>query len=551
LSKDDENAFFADGVQDEILTRLSKIGDLKVISRTSTQKYKSAPENLRRIGQQLGVGTVLEGSVQKARDQVRVTVQLINASNDAHLWAETYDRKLVDIFAVQSDIAQKIAAALEARLTGREKRAIAHVGTTNSEAYNAYLQAVTLRNSQSERDAEKVIQLCTRAVELDPKFAQAWALLAGTEANKYFGRRSDEQFARAKHAAETAMKLDPDLGEAHTAMGSFLYYCMRDFDGALREFEEARERLPNDGYVLLFTGLVKRRQGKLDEALELHHRAAELDPRNQDIWVNLARGYRGGRRFAQAHEMFDRALAVAPGDQQILAQKAETYIAQGDLEAASATTAGVAYPFGNRGHGSQMVPLVFRRQYADAIAKLSADYAAAKGLPPISVAIYHAVMGQLRLQAGEKEDGRRFLLEAQRQFEMLREQGDKGAFLHQWLIRVVARLGDRARVEQEAVKTLAVTEGDAWDHPKTEAMVAEAFAIVGRRDPRDRAPRACACSAGDRVHHSRSSASRSRCGIQFAMIRAFRSSHPLHEPARFFLRAQAAECLSSRGGRMR
>src|SRR5207249_6470493 len=202
LSRDPDNAYFAEGIQDEILARLSKIADLKVISRTSTQKYKSAPNNLREIAQQLGVANILEGSVQKAGDQVRVTVQLINALNDSHLWAETYDRKLIDVFAAESDIAQKVAASLEAKLTGREKEDIQFAGTKNSQAYDALLHALALRNSSSRVDLEKQIEFSRHAVELDPNYAEAWANLALTEIyQSQTPCRSEEQKERARTAA--------------------------------------------------------------------------------------------------------------------------------------------------------------------------------------------------------------------------------------------------------------------------------------------------------------------------------------------------------------
>src|SRR5438045_1009705 len=186
LSEDKANAYFADGIQDEILTRLSKIADLKVISRTSTQRYKSAPNDLREIAKQLGVANILEGSVQKANDQVRITVQLINALNDSHLWAETYDRKLIDVFQIETDLAQKIASSLEAKLTGREKKEIATRGTTNPEAYAAFLHALSLLNRQGVSDLEESIKFSRRAVELDPNYAEAWCMLAFAESQKYF-----------------------------------------------------------------------------------------------------------------------------------------------------------------------------------------------------------------------------------------------------------------------------------------------------------------------------------------------------------------------------
>src|SRR4029077_18775177 len=207
LSEDKSNAYFAEGIQEEILTRLSKIADLKVISRTSTQRYKSAPANLPEIARQLGVANILEGSVQKASDQVRISVQLISALNDSHLWAETYDRKFIDIFQIESDLAQKIASSLEAKLTGREKKEIRGHGTNNAEAYDAYLHALALSNRQGTEDLEQLIKFGRRAVELDPNYAQAWCLLAVAESQKYFyPDHTEAQLARARTAAETAMR---------------------------------------------------------------------------------------------------------------------------------------------------------------------------------------------------------------------------------------------------------------------------------------------------------------------------------------------------------
>jgi TolB-like protein len=285
LSEGKANAYFAEGIQDEILTRLAKIADLKVISRTSTQKYKSVPTNLREIAEQLGVTNVLEGSVQKAADQVRISVQLVNAINDSHIWAETYDRKLIDVFQIESDVAQKIAAALEAKLTGREKQEIATVGTRNPEAYDAYLRALALRNKQGIENVEKLILFSRRAVELDPNYAEAWAVLGIGEALRYFfPDHTDAQLTRAGTAAENARRLAPDSADGHNAMGQFYYYCLQDFDRALTELEIAHERAPNDGNIFFSMALVKRRQGKLDQSIEMQKQAAKLDPLNEDIW---------------------------------------------------------------------------------------------------------------------------------------------------------------------------------------------------------------------------------------------------------------------------
>src|SRR5437763_3065931 len=335
LSEDKANAYFAEGIQDEILTRLSKLADLKVISRTSTQRYKSAPTDLREIAKQLGVANILEGSVQKSSDQVRITVQLINALNDSHLWAETYDRKLIDVFQIETDLAQKIASSLEAKLTGREKKEIATRGTTNPEAYDAFLHVLSLLNRQGVSDLEESIKFSRRAVELDPNYAEAWCTLAFAESQKYFyPDHSEAQLARARAATETAIRLAPDSAEAAGALGVFNYYCLKNYDAALAQLEIAHERAPNNANVLLGIGNVKRRKGLLDESIAVEQQDAQLDPLNEDIWVNIGRGYRGLRRFDEARTMFDHAHAIAPTDAEIAAQRAETYVAQGNLERA-------------------------------------------------------------------------------------------------------------------------------------------------------------------------------------------------------------------------
>ena len=261
LSRDPDNAYFATGVQDEILTRLAKVSDLKVISRTSTQQDQSRPGNLKEIAQQLGVAHILEGSVQRAADSVRVNVQLIKADTDAHLWAETYDGKLSEIFKVQSDIALRIASALEAKLTGRERNEIGAVPTKNEAAYEAYLRGLALDSAQTGEETEESRASLRRAVELDPNFALAWAALTKRESFRYFSKRTQEQLTRAQQAMEMALKLAPDASESHVAAASFYYYCPQDFDRALEWLTKARERAPNNAAALMLSGLVKRRQG--------------------------------------------------------------------------------------------------------------------------------------------------------------------------------------------------------------------------------------------------------------------------------------------------
>ena len=254
LSDDKANAYFADGIQDEILTRLAKIADLKVISRTSTQHYKSAPDNLPEIAKQLGVAHILEGSVQKSGDAVRVNVQLIKAANDSHLWADTFDRKLTDIFSVESEVAKAIAEQLRAKLTGQEEQVIAAKPTDNPEAYDAYLRglAYTLKTLPTTANALGAQKYLREAVRLDPKFALAWALFSFVDSRAYGTQSLQPTVAlreEARQAAETALTLQPNLGEAVLAKGYYYYSCLKDYDTAVRYFEQARQLLPNSSRI--------------------------------------------------------------------------------------------------------------------------------------------------------------------------------------------------------------------------------------------------------------------------------------------------------------
>src|SRR6266540_5067138 len=264
LSRDPDNAYFAEGVQDEILARLSKIADLKVISRTFTQKYKSAPENLREIARQLGVANILEGSVQKSGDIVRVNVQLIKAANDSHLWADTFDRKLTDIFSVESDVAKAIADQLQVHLSGREEEVIAAKPTDNPEAYDAYLRglAYTLKAGNAPANLLGAQKYLREAVRLDPKFALAWALLSNVDSIGYLSQSLQPTVAlrdEARQAAETALALQPNLGEALVAKGYYRYACLKDYDTAVRYFEQARQFLPNSSRIPEALAYVTRR----------------------------------------------------------------------------------------------------------------------------------------------------------------------------------------------------------------------------------------------------------------------------------------------------
>src|SRR6478752_4660282 len=314
-SRDSDNAYFADGIQDEILTRLSKIADLKVISRTSTQHYKSAPANLPDIARQLGVAHILEGSVQKSGDAVRVNVQLINAATDSHLWADTFDRKLIDIFSVESEVAKAIADQLRAKLTGREEQVIDAKPTDNPEAYDAYLRglAYSLKTANTSTNALGAQKYLKEAVRLDPKFALAWALLSYVESRGYITQFLQPTVALrddAQQAAERALTLQPNLGEAILAKGFYHYACLKDYDTAVRYFEQARPLLSNSSRIPELLAYVTRRQGQWDRSESYFTEAESLDPRDVDLLYQHALSYIMLRRFPDALRKLDQLLNI-------------------------------------------------------------------------------------------------------------------------------------------------------------------------------------------------------------------------------------------------
>jgi TolB-like protein/class 3 adenylate cyclase/Flp pilus assembly protein TadD len=343
-SEDKANAYFADGIQDEILTRLAKIADLKVISRTSTQQYQSKPGNLSEIAKQLGVAHILEGSVQKSGDAVRVNVQLIKAVNDSHLWADTFDRKLTDIFLVESEVAKAIADQLRAHLSGQEEQVITAKPTDNPEAYDAYLRglAYTLKSADTTANALGAQKYLREAVRLDPKFALAWALLSYVDAASYRNQALQPTVAlreEARQAAETALTLQPNLGEALHAKGYYHYACLKDYDTAVRYFEQARQLLPNSSRILESLAYVERRRGQWGRSESYFNEAERLDPRNLHLLTQHAFTYFHHRRLPEALRKFNQVLDIAPDDLDTLGNKASIAQAEGDLPRAAALLA--------------------------------------------------------------------------------------------------------------------------------------------------------------------------------------------------------------------
>jgi TolB-like protein/Tfp pilus assembly protein PilF len=375
-SEDKANAYFTDGIQDEILTRLSKIADLKVISRTSTQQYQSKPANLREIAKQLGVANILEGGVQKVADQVRVNVQLVSAQTDSHLWAESYDRKLTDIFGVESEIAKRIAESLQAKLTGRERQALAVQPTNNAEAYDAYLRglAYSLKGSNTPANALGAQKYFREAVKLDPNFALSWALLSYVNARGYMTMSLQPTLTlreEARQAAETALSLQPNLGEAVLANGQYYYACLKDYDTAVRYFEQARQLLPNNSRIPESLAYVTRRQGQWERSESYFIEAERLDPRNVNLIAQHAISYICLRRFPEALRKLDQILNITPDDVDTLATKAAIAQAEDDLPRASALLAPLHPAAGDaQAVEAQVYQAILERRPAQIISRL-------------------------------------------------------------------------------------------------------------------------------------------------------------------------------------
>ena len=339
LSSDPDNAYFADGIQEEVLTRLTKIGDLKVISRTSTQGYQSEPGNLAEIAKQLGVANILEGSVQKAGDQVRVNVHLVNVQTGSQLWAETYDRKLSDIFSVETEIAKGIAESLQAKLTGREEQALAAKPTNNPQAYDAYLRGLAFeaRSNYSSDALFKAIEFYDLAVRLDPNFALAWARLSGVHALLYSNRRDTTAARRdaAKEALENAQRLQPNSPETLLFTGYYQYWVLQDYGLAKATFGRVSKMLPGNSEVLYALGAIARSEGHWDESVAYWERGLALNPRNTALLTEVAFTYAALRQFPKAEKLYDRALDILPNEVSIMALKASIYQAEGNLQEAA------------------------------------------------------------------------------------------------------------------------------------------------------------------------------------------------------------------------
>ena len=493
LSLDPDNAYFANGIQDEILTRLAKIADLKVISRTSTQHYQSKPRNLREIAKQLGVANILEGSVQKVADQVRVNVQLVNAKTDSHLWADSYDRKLTDIFAVESEVAKAVADQLQAKLNGQEKQAIAAKPTDNLEAYDVYLRGRSFAGGShfEKSNVDRTIASFQEAVKLDPSFALAWAYLSCAQSGSYWLGLDPRpaQLAAAKDAADRALALDPNLPETHLALGYYRYYGQRDYTGGLAEFQQAEKGLPNNVDVIEAIGLIQRRLGHWDEAIDAFRRAIELDPRDINAYNNLAVTYSALRRFPEALATVERALAWAPANTDALGVKAGVFWATGDLQAVEPLLANPGIELRVPGLGSPVrgMQALFQRRYAAAIEIFSSAVAAEtkRGEPSYNEKLLLCLSQQ---RAGDVAAARATYEDAvqhiHRDLDKVAPDSYQAAGTHAALGLAYAGLGEAACAIAEGQKAMAMhpTSKDPFGGPEEEDRMARIYALLGDVD---------------------------------------------------------------------
>ena len=489
-SDEKANAYFADGIQEEILTRLSKIADLKVISRTSTQHYKSAPENLPEIARQLGVAHILEGSVQKSGDTVRVHVQLIKAANESHLWADTFDRKLTDIFSVESDVAKAIAEQLRAHLTGQEEKVIAAKPTDNPEAYDAYLRglAYTLKPATTVANTLGAQKHLREAVALDATFALCWALLSYVDSVSYLSFSVEPTTAlreEARQAAETALTLQPDLGEAMLAEGYYYYAFLKDYDTAVSYFERTRPLLPNSSKIPEALAYVARRRGQWDRSDAYFNEAERLDPRNVNLLTQHALLDIERRNFSLALRKLDYILDITPGDVDTLAYKAAVAQAEGDLRRASAMLDGLR-PTADQSEAleTQVYQAILKRQPAPMIRRLTEILAN----PDPS---FGYINGELRFWlgwaqevAGDKAAAQQSWRQARSELEAFLKEQPENFIVIGDLALTNAGLGDKATALAQLERAMAANpiEKDALFGPIPIEILARVAARTGDPD---------------------------------------------------------------------
>jgi TolB-like protein len=491
LSDEKSNAYFAEGIQDEILTRLSKIAALKVISRSSTQKYKSAPDNLREVGKQLGVANLLEGSVQKVANAVHVNVQLIRAATDEHLWAESYNRKLDDVFGVEGEVATAIADQLNTKITGAEQKALTDKPTQNVAAYDAYLRGLSIEHNQySYESYQQAGANYTEALGLDPKFALAWARLAIVRSFLYFNGidLATNTPAAVKEAADRAMALAPDAGESWIAQGSYRYRILRDFEAAVSAYEEARKRLPNSAIVFQYLAFVQRRLGRWQEAEANYKKALELDPR--DVQLLNAMGnefYNYLRRFDDAHAVLDRALEIGTDSQTARANKANVLQIQGRLEEAARELSRIPesatddWVVNNR-----IQQALYERHFDVAINVIGRKLSSLPAGQPLDFfgKLFLVDLGFCQEWAGHPDEARRTFTRALQAIKPTPDAviGPDANGIPTVLALTYAGLGEKEKALEQAQRGVADYSHDSVAKPNAEAVLAQIQARFGGHD---------------------------------------------------------------------
>lgn len=491
LSDEKENAYFADGMQDDILTNLSKIGDLKVISRMSVMSYRGdGTRNAREIGKALGVATLLEGSVRRAGNRVRVSVQLIDADNDRHLWAEDYDRDLTDVFAIQTDLAQKITASLQAKLSPNEKERLDRRPTADSDAYILYVQAHDYANrpDRLRETSLKAEELFEQAIKRDPNFALALAGLSTVESWMYHSYEpTAARREKARLNANEALRLQPDLPEGHLALGYSFYYGDRDYQRALTEFEIAKRDLPNEADAYSAIAAIQRRQGKWAESNANFEKSASLDPKNASVLFNYAANYMAQRDFETADKLFDRAIAADPNSFAAHGMKSALAIAwKGDVGFAENQLAFVPPGFDPDGlvTSARVWVLTLQRKFADALQVVEQFRGETLTYPERGPCPKAFLEGSLYLHLGDKEKAQAAFEQARIVAERLVRDAPEDPGRHAQMGAVFAGLGkkeDAVNEGKKAVELLPESQ-DAFDGPQATAALAEIYTWVGEPD---------------------------------------------------------------------
>ena len=478
LSPDPDNAYFAEGIHEEILARLATIHDLRVISRNSTLQYQEKSRDLHDIAKQLGVSNILEGSVQREADQVRVNVQLISTQTNSYIWVDTYNRKLTDITAVESEIARGIAESLQVKLTAREAQALTVKPTNNSEAYDAYLRGLVFdaRTAYSNDAQRNAITSYERAVQLDPGFALAWARLSRADAALYFIRADQTQARRdvARRALENAQELSPNLPETQLALGYYQYWVLRDYSLAQETFARLSEILPGSSDILYALGLVSRRQGKWDESIAHFERCLALDPRNAEVLSNAAWTYAMLRKFPAALKLYDRALEITPDDLDIVAAKAGTYQAEGNLKEAAALLTGINVQSPIQPFITKMTQLRLERNHGEAVRLLQARQAQFQFASQIDQGTNQVILAFAQRLAGDTAATKATAEQARDTLKPLCRDQPDNSFLAQQLALANAALEEKemALSEAERATTLLSSATDPLSGPTREEVLA-------------------------------------------------------------------------------